>query len=84
VIVVDNLFGLVTETLLLLKRSYCAAACERLAEMNVDRRTSSQLDPLQLPRRRYVKFLHIFVCLRLFASHTLYTTFVISGGLTKC
>jgi len=87
VIVVDKLFGLISETLLLLKRSYCAAACERLAEMNVDRRTSSRLDSLQLPRRRYVKFLHSFVCLRLVSSEridTLYTTFVISGGPTKC
>ena len=36
-VVVDELFRVFGETLLLLKRSYCTAACDRLTEMNVDR-----------------------------------------------
>jgi len=36
-IVVDKLVGMLSETLLMLKRSYCAAACDRFTEMNVDR-----------------------------------------------
>ena len=56
---VDKLVGMFSESLLLLKRSYCTATGDRLAEMNVDRRTSCRLNPLQLSRRRYVKSLHI-------------------------
>jgi len=36
-IVVDELFGMFSETLLVLKRSYSTAARDRLTEMNVDR-----------------------------------------------
>jgi len=36
-IVVDKLVGMFSEPLLLLKCSYCAAASDRLTEMNVDR-----------------------------------------------
>jgi len=36
-IVVYELFGMFSETLLVLKRSYRTAACDRLTEMNVDR-----------------------------------------------
>ena len=55
---IDKLFGMFSESLLLLKRSYCTAACDRLTEMYVDRRTSCRLDSLQLPRRRYVEPLY--------------------------
>ena len=36
-IVIDKLFRMFNETLLMLKRSNCTAARDRLAEMNVDR-----------------------------------------------
>jgi len=58
-VMVDELFRVFGETLLLLERSYCTAARDRLTEMNVDRWTSRRLNSLQLARRRYVKSLHI-------------------------
>ena len=36
-VVIDKLVGTFNEALLLLKRSYCTATCDRLTEMNVDR-----------------------------------------------
>ena len=67
-IVIDELFGMFSESLLLLKRSYCTAACDRLTEMYVDRWTSRRLESLQLPRRRYVEPLDTVSYLPLTAS----------------
>ena len=51
------MFGVFDERRLLAVRPYRAAAGDRLAEVNVDRRASRRLDPFQLSRRRNVESL---------------------------
>jgi hypothetical protein len=50
-IVVDQLLGMMDELCLSLKSSNCAAAGDRLTEMNVYWRSRCRFDAFKLPRR---------------------------------